>query len=168
MSDYELGVFWAAIIWLLETSRLFLSLNSQLNRNLRKVGCRVRWAGGQPRMMEQDEINPTRNKVIIKSSLYLLWGLISIALSWLFVIYSMVRWVKSFYSYNFGAPEVIKIQRFKMNNIDMSFDEILKLMYDVEVFLGSKMKDNKFLDYKKRHIEKMKLFGTEELIDKIS
>jgi len=168
MSDYELGVFWASIIWLVETSRLFLSLNSQLNRNLRKVGCRVRWAGGQPRMMEQDEINPTRNKVIIKSSLYILWGIISIALSWLFVIYSIARWVKSFYSYNFNVPELVKIQRFKMNNIDMSFDEILKLMYEVEVLFSSKMKDINYLDYKKRHIEKMKLFETEELLDKIS
>ncbi len=166
MSEYELGVFWAFIIWLIETSRLFLSLNSQLNKNLRKVGCRLRWSGGQPRMMEQDEINPTRNKVIVKTSLYVLWGLISIALSWLFVIYSTFKAVKSFYSYNFGSPEVVKIQRFKMKNIDMSFDEILKLMYDVEVMLNPKVKINKFTGYKKSHIAKMKLFGTESLLDK--
>lgn len=168
MSNYELGVFWAFIIWLIETSRLVFSLNSQLNRNLRKVGCKIRWAGGQPRMMEQDEINPTRIKVITKSSLYLLWGMISIALSWLFVIYSTVRHIKSFCSYYFDTPEVVKIQRFKMKNIDMSFDEILKLMYDVEIFLDSKMKDIKFVEYKKRHIEKMKLFETEVLVSKAS
>lgn len=166
MSDYELGLLWALIIWLIETLRLFLSLNSQLNRNLRKVGCRIRWTGGQPTMMEQDEINPTKKNIIIKYSLYLLWGLISVALSWLFVIYSFIRWIKLFYSYNFDVPEAIKIQRFKMKNIDMSFDEVLKLMYDVEVLLNPKVKAKKFIGYKKSHIEKMKLFGIEELLNK--
>jgi hypothetical protein len=66
--------------------------------------------------------------------------MVYIILSWLFVIYSIAKWVKSFFSYNFGTPEVVKIQRFKMKNIDMSFDEILKLMYDVEVVLGPQAK----------------------------
>lgn len=165
MSGYEQGVFLAFVIWLIETTGLFLSLNSKLNSNLRKVGCRLRWSGGQPIMIEQDEINPTKNKIIIKFSLYILSGIVSIIFSWLFVIYSIAKWVKSFCSYNFGTPEVVKIQRFKMKNIDMNFDQILKLMYDVEVVLGPQTKKTKFLDYKKNHIEKMKLYGTETLLN---
>ena len=167
MSDYELGVFWASIIWFIGTSRLFLSLNSQFNRNIRKVGFRLKWSTGLPTMMEYIELQPSKIYTSLKIFAFFIIGCFCVFLSWFYVIYSSFTWIRTFYKNNYNIPEVIKVARFKLENSDMDFDEVLLQIYHLDIFLSPKMKNTKFSNYKKSHIEKMKFFGTEMLLDKI-
>jgi hypothetical protein len=164
MSDYEIGMVWSFILCLLESINRFNFLNSQFSRNLRKVGIRLKWSNGMPTMMEFTDLLPSKIHTTFKIFLFFIIGCFYVFLSWIYVVYSLFTWIKFFYKNNFNIPEVIKIARFKLKNSDMDFDEVLLQIYQLDKFLMPKMKNMKFFDYKENHLEKMKFFGTEELL----
>jgi hypothetical protein len=118
--------------------------------------------------MEYDELQPSKINLSLKIFSFFIIGCFCVFLSWFYVIYSSLTWIRAFYKNNFNIPEVIKVARFKLKNSDMDFDEVLLQIYHLDIFLSPKMKNKKFSDYKESHIERMKLFGTEMLLDKIS
>jgi hypothetical protein len=168
MTDYEIGMAWSFILYLLESINRLIFLNSQFNRNIRKVGFRLKWSTGLPTMMEYDELQPSKINSSLKIFSFFIIGCFCVFLSWFYVIYSSFTWIRAFYKNNFNIPEVIKVARFKLKNSDMDFDEVLLQIYHLDIFLSPKMKNKKFSNYKESHIEKMKFFGTEMLLDKIS
>lgn len=165
MTDYELGMFWAFILFTSDSIYRICLLKSKLNKNFKKVGIRLKWSTGLPTFMEFDELKPSKFFIAFKISMIFLGGIFCIFLSWVYVIYSLFFWVRNFYKNNFNIPETLKIARFKLRNFDMTFDEVLEQCYEADSFASSNIKKLKFNDYKKNHIDKMKLYGTEKLLE---
>lgn len=129
MFTYENGVFVAFLIWAYIAIFLIISINSTLENNLNKVGQRISWLTLTPKTMDSDD-KSTRLRSVLKYLLITGLGLPFILLSWLYVVwcvgcvfYSKVK--------DSGAPQIIKEYRWKMRNIEMSFDQIIKEMMKV-------------------------------------
>lgn len=129
MFTYETGVFVAFLIWAYIAIFLIISINSTLENNLNKIGQRISWLTLTPKIMDSDD-KSTRLRSVLKYLLITGLGLPFILLSWLYVVwcagcvfYSKVK--------DSGAPQTIKEYRWKMRNIEMSFDQIIKEMMKV-------------------------------------
>ena len=123
--DYFTGVGVAALIWLYGLVTLVIAVNSCQERNLRKVGQRVSWLTRRPKQLSPDELNRPLWKGAVK---FLLIGAVSlpfVLLSWVQVLL-FVGTVLYEKSKDSGAPAAVREFRWKMRNIEMSFDDIIK------------------------------------------
>jgi hypothetical protein len=101
-----------------------VTINSQAERNLRKIGMRHSWFSHRPK-----EISKNYNKRgivmhVAKFALVEVMGLVCILLSWVQVAFFIGT---IFYSLakDSGAPTDVKEFRWKMRNRELSFDEIV-------------------------------------------
>lgn len=148
---YENGVIFALFLQLIRSVKLYFVCHSQFSKNLRKIYYRVRWSNGSPVILEQDELNPSTNKTLTKIFLWVLLNLILILFSWLWVFYSILVDVIYFKNNLIGVPEQIKLFKWKINNLDLSSDEILHYWYEIYP------KSHKtFSAYKKAYLEELK------------
>lgn len=125
---YETGIFVAFLLWCYSLIFTIIMVNSKMNRNLHKIGKKISFSGNVV-----DIVNPKPSKItsfILYFLLYLV-SLILIIFSWLyvFVVVSVMlyRWYK-----NLGEPTAFKEYRWKMKNIDMSLDDIIKELMKME------------------------------------
>ena len=125
MFSYEGGLVLSLFLWLLNSAEMIVHINSQLERNLNKIGQRISWATLTPKAMSaEDEARSTLAK-IGKYLLIVGFNFPFVFLSWLFVAYFVGFW---FYrrSKDSGVPQVVKEFRWKLKNYDLSFDEVVK------------------------------------------
>ncbi|MET3433556.1 hypothetical protein ABIC71_003058 [Herbaspirillum seropedicae] len=125
--SYETGVGVAFLAWVFITVSAVVSLNSRMQRNLRKVGMRLSWLTMTPKPIAQDEACYSATKVGLKFILLYGTGLPFVLGSWLYVLYvaSLLIYRKN---KDFGAPQSVREFRWKLRNTDMSFDQIVKEM----------------------------------------
>lgn len=121
---YEAGFTLALLIWLGSLVWLIVSLNSQLERNLNKVGLRLSWISLTPKPMGNNHRQRSFLRKTIKAVLLLTAGFIGVLFSWLYVALYVGSMVYS-RAKDAGAPQAIKEFRWRMRNMDLSFDEIV-------------------------------------------
>ena len=106
-------------------------VNSQLNKNLKKIGMRIGWLDGNPKPMTPADQQITFFKVTIKVTVFVLLGLISLLLSWVLVAMYVVMMTWKF-AKDSGVPEAVKNYRWVMRNKNMSRDEVLAEVMKLE------------------------------------
>lgn len=125
MFAYETGLLLAALLWVYRSIARLVIINSRFERNLNKVGQRVSWSTLTVTPMTKGDGDQS---IAWKTGKYLLitFGTLPlVVLSWLDVIWTVgvlaYRWSK-----DRGAPAVIREYRWKLKNVDMSFDQLVR------------------------------------------
>lgn len=121
---YEIGFGLAFLIWVGSLVWLVISLNSQLERNLNKVGLRLSWISLTPKPMGNNHRQRSFLRKSTKATLLLIAGFAGVLFSWLYVAMYVGSMVYSRLK-DAGAPQAIKEFRWRMRNMDLSFDEIV-------------------------------------------
>jgi hypothetical protein len=122
--DYESGVLNAFLFWLYNSAMAIALVNSQLNKNLNKVGMRISWLNGNPKPMTASDQQINYLSISIKVVFFVLLGLISLLLSWILVALYVVMMTWKF-AKDSGVPESVKNYRWVMRNKDLSRDEVI-------------------------------------------
>lgn len=127
MLSYETGVLLAFLLWLWSVISAIVSINSQMERNLNKIGQRLSWLTMTPKPVAPEEANRSWLKKVLKFLLLHGIGLPFILTSWLYVVYGvgMLLYRKS---KDAGAPQAVREFRWKLRNTEMTFDQIVKEM----------------------------------------
>lgn len=121
---YELGVLIAFVLWAYTTVMMVVNANSQLSRNLRKVGMRLSWLTADP---VPADVRAGTGWRVFAALVLVGFGLVSIVLSWVNVAW----WVGMFIyrkSKDAGAPAPVKELRWKMRNVDLTAEQITSAM----------------------------------------
>lgn len=125
---YESGVLLAFLMWIFGAINSIISINSRMERNLNKIGMRRSWMDGSIKPMSIKDLE--RSTFACVARFLLLWGLSLpfIALSWLQVAFAigLVIYRKNKDS---GAPQSVREFRWRLRNMDMSFDQIITDMH---------------------------------------
>jgi len=131
--SYENGVFVASFIFIYSIIALIVQLNSQMERNLNKVGLRRSWMTRQPKPLEQKYIDRPFYRKILKFLFFIIFQLASVLLSWLGVLLTACMMAYA-WSKDYGTPSEVKAFRWKMRNRDMPFEDIVK---EMEIMAGN-------------------------------
>lgn len=127
---YENGVGVALLLWFFNAIMIVVNVNSQMNRNLKKVGQRLSWLSLTVKLLDRDDLSRPWWKSLLKYLLIVGLNLVFTLASWLYVAGVAVMYVYG-KSKDAGAPEAIRAYRWKLKNVEMSFDdmarEIMKL-----------------------------------------
>lgn len=128
MFSYENGLILALLMWLWGFIDVIIRTNSQMSRNLKKIGKKISWFDLS---LKDITHNDMKISPIKKIAFFILWFVILpfpfIFTSWAYVFvftFLFIYRVKK----NFGMPQSYKEFQWKLKNIDMSFDEIIKEM----------------------------------------
>lgn len=123
MFDYWSGVGVAFLLWVLHSIRLILVLNSQLSRNLKKVGKRISYSS--QRVVDLENEHQSFGTKLGKFLIVIFVGLPFVLTSWLYVIYliGVIVWIQYV---NLTAPQSVKEFRWKMKHMDVPFDMIVR------------------------------------------
>ncbi|HSV68913.1 MAG TPA: hypothetical protein VLI72_02285 [Methylibium sp.] len=123
--DYETGVLIALLLWAFNAIMVIVNVNSQFERNIRKIGMRLSWLTLQPKPLSVEAKNRSWWKNVGKYLFLTLFGLPWTLLSWLYVAMAagmfLWRWSKTS-----GTPQAIKEYRWKLRNQDLDFDTLLR------------------------------------------
>lgn len=128
MFSYENGLILALLMWFWGFISVILRSNSLLSKNLKKIGKKISWFDLSITDITYNDAKISTFKRVV---FFILWW---VALPFLFVFTS---WVYVFvvifvFAYrlkkDFGAPQAYKEFRWKLKNIDMSFEQIIKEM----------------------------------------
>lgn len=150
MFDYGTGVAVAFLFWLLNVFLSLVAINSRLERNMNKVGQQYSWLTMTMRPMSEDDEKRSTLMKIVKFTLLQLIGLVWCLTSWLSVAMVAGQYIYR-WSKDSGAPQSVKEYRWKMKNMDMSFDQILKEMMKL-----TDMDPTGFDNFKRETIEELK------------
>lgn len=125
--DYETGLLFAFLSWLWGLATIVINVNSRFEKNLNKVGQRLSWLNFAPKPMEASDEGRPIWKSLGKFLLIAVIGLPFVLLSWgqVLIYIGTVIYQKS---KDAGVPQSVKEFRWRMRNVDMSFDEIIKEM----------------------------------------
>lgn len=121
---YEDGIGVSFFICIYQLGMLIYYKNSQFEKNLNKLGLRLSYLTLTPTPYE-NENKPIYIK-ILKLLIIQIFNFAMIFLSWLFVLYFAFMVVRNFYN-KIGMPQAIKDYQWKMRNMDLSIDNIIKL-----------------------------------------
>lgn len=125
MFSYEGGLVVALLIWLFSTVMLIVSINSQFERNLNKIGLRLSWVTLESKPLDADDLCRSLVGKVFRFLLVVGIGFPFIFLSWLYVLFAV-----GFYIYkkskDAGAPQSVKEFRWRLRNTDLTFDQLVK------------------------------------------
>ena len=151
--DYETGLLFAFLTWVYGLVSVFVQINGQMNRNFQKIGMRLSWLSYKPKAMTREDQNAPIWKSVLKFLLIAAIGIPFIFLSWLqVVIYvgtQLYRWSK-----DRGVPQAVREYRWKLKNLDMSMDQVIKELMTVEG-----MDPERFDEFKAEIVTDMKSRG---------
>lgn len=122
---YENGVGVALLLWLFNAIMIVVNVNSRMNRNLNKVSQRLSWLSFAAKSMNRDDLSRPWWKSLLKYLLIVGFNLVFTLTSWLYVAGVVAMFVYS-KSKDSGAPEAIRAYRWKLKNVDMSFDDMVR------------------------------------------
>nr|WP_181717870.1 hypothetical protein [Psychrobacter sp.]QJS05820.1 hypothetical protein [Psychrobacter sp.] len=120
---YETGILVALALWLYSTVSMFVRKNSLMEKNLNRIGRQISTTGLGVSDMKYPK--PTAGKIFAKQALISALGLPFVLLSWLYVLVVGGMMVHAFIK-DLGVPQSIKEWRWKLKNLDMTFDEMIK------------------------------------------
>lgn len=124
MFTYENGLLIAILYWLYSAVMMVVQLNSQLQKNLNRIGERLSWTNLEPKPMTSGDLNGSAWGKILKYLLIVSIGFVTVFLSWISVGLTVLSLMRRFWR-SYGAPQSVKELRWKMRNLDMSFDAIV-------------------------------------------
>lgn len=129
--EYFSGVIAAMAIKFYQIVMLVISLNSTRHRNFRKIGLRLSWLNLEPKVMETGDYNPKTSYLMFKAFMILAYGFINILFSWVFVLYwiCIMAWQ---FSKRSGMPQALKEFGWRINNIEMTKDQVIDEFTKVE------------------------------------
>jgi hypothetical protein len=125
MFSYENGVLLGAFMYLYFISNLLVSINSQFERNLNKVGERISWLSMQIKPMKREDVHPPLWKTIGKFAFISGLHGIFVFLSWVNVALNLML-IAYRISQDRGVPTKIREFRWKLRNQDLSFDDLIR------------------------------------------
>ncbi len=123
--SYEAGIGVALLLWLYGTVNTLISINSTLERNLNKIGQRLSWVTLSAKPMTHDDQSRSTISLVMRFVIMSLIGLASTLLSWLYVLL-VVGSIVYAKSKDVGAPQTIKEYRWKLRNMDLSLDQLIR------------------------------------------
>ena len=123
--NWETGVGIAFLMWLWNSVMVILHANSRLDANLRKIGLRISWLTFAPKELSPKARDRPFWKNALKYALFVGLGLPLVLLSWLYVAMSVGMLIWS-WSKNQGAPQTVREYRWKMRNVDMDLDDLVR------------------------------------------
>lgn len=132
---YETGLGVASLLWLYNAVWLLLMINSTMAKNLRQVGMRMAW--GTLKMVPMTPADRTRGplgatgKYVAVVALHL----VCVPFSWLYVAWAAFYILHRRYK-DAGRPAAVREFDWKMRNMEMSFDQVVKELYALQVTLG--------------------------------
>jgi hypothetical protein len=123
--DYETGLWMAFLTWSWGLINIVVSVNTRMEKNLNTIGQRLSWISLKPKAMDIDDQDRPVWKSVGKFLLIAVIGLPFILLSWLQVLIfvGMILYQKS---RDAGAPQVVRAFRWKLRNVDMNFDDLVR------------------------------------------
>ena len=128
--DYGAGVGIAFLLWLFYAGSCVARANSLFARNLAKLGMRISYLDLKPTPMSAADIQRSSIGRFLRASLVVLIALPFVLASWLYVLWFVGAFIFA-RSKDAGAPTAVREWRWRMKNVDMSFDdavaELLKL-----------------------------------------
>lgn len=120
---YETGILAALVLWLYSTVSMFIRKNSMMEKNLNRIGRQISITGlGVSDMKYPKE---AAGKTFAKQALIAALGLLFVLSSWLYVVISGGMIAYALFK-DLGVPQSIKEWRWKLKNLDMTFDEMIK------------------------------------------
>ena len=125
MFSYEFGLLVAFAFWLWFTVAALVAINSQLERNLNKIGQRLSWLTLAPKPMHADERHRPAWRSMLKFVLLYGTALPFVLTSWIYVAYCVVT-VLHRLTKDRGAPQAVREFRWKLRNADLSFDDLVR------------------------------------------
>ncbi len=125
MFSYESGVVVGAFMYVYFIFNLLVSINSQFERNLNKVGERISWLSMQIKPMKREDVHPPLWKIIGKFALISGLQGIFVFLSWVNVALNLML-IAYRISQDRGVPTKIREFRWKLRNQDLSFDDLIR------------------------------------------
>lgn len=146
---YETGVGVAFLIWVFTFVVTIVRINSQMERNLNRIGQRLSWLTMTPKPMSRADYSRSALASIGKFLFIQLFGLLMVITSWLSVALSAGTIIYQ-YSKDAGAPQSIKEFRWKLKNLDLPFDAIA-----AELFKLTGFSDDQFEQYKQNLAEEV-------------
>jgi hypothetical protein len=140
--SYENGLIIAFFMWLVSTVLMVVNEFSLFNRNLKKIGYRLSWLGGQPKFMTSTDVQRPVWLSVLKFLFIAGIGLAFCLLSWVYVCFSIGIFVYR-KTKDSGAPESIKSYRWQMRNIDMTRDQVIRELMKIENIAPEKFEEYK-------------------------
>ncbi len=131
MGDYETWVGVAFLIWFFSVVRFFIAINSQLERNLNKIGVRHSWLTLTPKPLEPADAPRSLGAKIFAFVWIFGWGFAAILLGPITVACFVGGWLYQM-SKGRGMPADFKEFRWKMRNLDLSAEQINALNASLE------------------------------------
>ena len=125
---YEFGVLAAFVLWFYNSAMTVVNANSQLSRNLAKVGMRLSWGTALPVPVDDSTGIGRRT---LSGLLPIALGLIGTLLSWISVAYSVSMFLYR-QSKASEMPRSVKELRWKLRNVDLTRDQILSEIDAIE------------------------------------
>lgn len=126
---YESGLTVAFFLWLIGMGSIIVRKNSLLERNLNKIGRRTSLLGLE--IKDAKYPKPSLWILIFKFTLSVIISLPFILLSWLYVAIVFLLYAYKLMK-DIGVPQQFKEYRWKLKNMDMTFDEIIKEIVKLE------------------------------------
>lgn len=130
MFDYESGILVALLFWIFYAGSILVSINSQVERNLNKIGQRLSWITLTPKLMTIDDVNHSVAFKIMKYLFVIGIAFAFIFLSWAYIIVTIVLIIYKFFK-DFGAPQTIREFRWKLKNSNLTFEQLIKELMKV-------------------------------------
>lgn len=143
--SYEAGIVVALILYIFSIIMTIHRKYSKINRNFNKIGYRIGWDGNTKPLYKKSS-----GLMIVAKILLILFGFVFIFFSWLYVVLVGGYAIYQLYS-SLTAPPEVKRFRWKMKNVDMSFDEIVR-----ELMITQNMDLANFDEFRKECLDEMK------------
>jgi hypothetical protein len=124
MFSYETGVTIAVAIYFTLTLNTIILLNSVLEKNLNKIGYRLSRVTLSWKGLTSDFKNRSIFAKVLFWISFLTFGLLLTLLSWLYV-FVFIQLLIYELNNRYGTPRNVLECRWKMRNVDMSFDQIV-------------------------------------------
>lgn len=122
---YEFGVEVAFFLWLYRMVRVVVNANSRASGNLRRVGMRYSWLSGEVKELSYSDYHRTFLGKSFRFFLLILLSLPWILFSWFYVFYIVVT-LLHVASKARGTPREIAELRWRLKNINLTFDEMIE------------------------------------------
>ncbi len=138
--DYGAGVEIAFLLWLFYAGSCVVRANSLLARNLAKVGMRISFLDLKPTPMTTADVQRSPIGRFLRASLAVLVALPFVLGSWLYVLW-FVGAIIFAKSKDAGAPTAVREWRWRMNNVDMSFDDAVAELLKLSAIVPEKLSE---------------------------
>lgn len=149
---YETGVGVALLVWLASQVFGVVERMSIKARNLRRFGMKVSALGELQPITENDAKRHWAVRLLVHAGVALI-GLLSTLLSWVYVAFYVgnLAWI---WSKQVGAPAEVREFRWRLKNIDMSLDDLIRASMKAQGIAA-----DRFEEVRSAHVEDMRARG---------